>query len=322
MFDLTLWMWLGFLLAAYSVIANDSVQTLGTWIASNRGVPKLYMWGAASAVLVGTLFYGWYINGGDISYGRLNKIPFVEVQWYHALAPALLLVLTRWGIPVSTSFLVLSAFASSFVLEKMLLKSMAGYAVAAIAAYALWFAITYASRGLPVGPVDDKGQGKYHNQWVVAQWVTTGFLWYTWLSHDMANIAVFLPRQIPFDLLLVIGAVFVVGLAFMFREGGGKIQQIVIEKTSTRYVRSATLIDAAYFVILYVFKELNDIPMSTTWVFIGLLAGREFAIASLTEKKGFKKVFPMVGKDFFKMMIGLCASVAIVLLIHLVLNPA
>jgi len=25
-------MWVGFLLAAYSVIANDSVQTLGTWI--------------------------------------------------------------------------------------------------------------------------------------------------------------------------------------------------------------------------------------------------------------------------------------------------
>ena len=30
-----MYMWVGFLLAAYSVIANDSVQTLGTWIASN-----------------------------------------------------------------------------------------------------------------------------------------------------------------------------------------------------------------------------------------------------------------------------------------------
>ena len=27
---------IGFILAGYSVIANDSVQTLGTWIASNR----------------------------------------------------------------------------------------------------------------------------------------------------------------------------------------------------------------------------------------------------------------------------------------------
>jgi hypothetical protein len=320
MFDLTLWMWLGFLLAAYSVIANDSVQTLGTWMASNRSVSKLYMWGAASSVLVLTLFYGWYINSGDISYGRLNKIPFVEVQWYHALAPALLLLLTRFGIPVSTSFLVLSAFASTFVLEKMLLKSMAGYAVAAVAAYVLWIIITYVSNKMPVGQIDDKGYGENHNKWVVAQWVTTGFLWYTWLSHDIANIAVFLPREISLDLLLVICFVFVVALAFMFREGGGKIQNIVIEKDSTRYVRSATLIDAAYFVILYIFKEVNDIPMSTTWVFVGLLAGREFAIASLSGKTKFKKVFPLIGMDFLKMMIGLSASVAIVLLIHLVLS--
>jgi len=319
MFDLTLWMWLGFLLAAYSVIANDSVQTLGTWMASNRSVSKLYMWGAASSVLVLTLFYGWYINSGDISYGRLNKIPFVEVQWYHALAPALLLLLTRFGIPVSTSFLVLSAFASTFVLEKMLLKSMAGYAVAAVAAYVLWIIITYVSNKMPVGQINDKGYGENHNKWVVAQWVTTGFLWYTWLSHDIANIAVFLPREISLDLLLIICFVFVIALAFMFREGGGKIQNIVIEKNSTRYVRSATLIDAAYFVILYIFKEVNDIPMSTTWVFVGLLAGREFAIASLSGKTKFKKVFPLIGMDFLKMMIGLSASVAIVLLIHLVL---
>ena len=33
MSDITIWMWTGFLLAAYSVIANDSIQTLGTWIA-------------------------------------------------------------------------------------------------------------------------------------------------------------------------------------------------------------------------------------------------------------------------------------------------
>ena len=31
----TVYMGIGFLLAAYSVIANDSVQTLGTWLASN-----------------------------------------------------------------------------------------------------------------------------------------------------------------------------------------------------------------------------------------------------------------------------------------------
>ena len=64
--QLTLWMALGFLFAGYSVIANDSVQTLGTWIASNNQKFKwTTMWYAASAVLLWALWYGWNVNGGD-----------------------------------------------------------------------------------------------------------------------------------------------------------------------------------------------------------------------------------------------------------------
>jgi|TARA_B100001093_G_scaffold292489_1_gene279202 hypothetical protein len=313
---LTLWMGIGFLFAAYSVIANDSVQTLGTWIASNNDKFNWKtMWGAASVVLLYTLWYGWYMNGGDISYGRLNKIPFQEIQWYHAAAPGLLLILTRIGVPVSTSFLVLSAFASTFVLEKMLMKSMMGYAVAAVAAYVIWIGVTkLLDEAKPV-------KEEHKNRWRIAQWFTTGFLWFTWLSHDMANIAVFLPREIPWDLMVLVSLVFVFGLGYMFREGGGKIQNIVIEKHNTRYVRSATIIDGVYWLCLWFFKELNDIPMSTTWVFVGLLCGRELAMATMTGKEKFKTVFPLVTKDFFKMMIGLGASVGVVLMIHYVIVP-
>ena len=286
----TLWMAVGFLFAAYSVIANDSVQTLGTWIASNNErFNWKTMWLSASSVLLWALWYGWYTNGGDISYGRLNKIPWQEIQWYHAMAPGLLLILTRIGVPVSTSFLVLSAFASTFVLEKMLMKSMMGYAVAAVAAYIIWIGVTkILDEAKPV-------KEEHKKLWRVGQWVTTGFLWWTWLSHDMANIAVFLPRQIPVDLMIGISIIFIAGLWWMFREGGGKIQNIVLEKHNTRYVRSATIIDAVYWIILYFFKELNDIPMSTTWVFVGLLCGRELAMATMTGKEKFKVVFPLIG---------------------------
>tara|TARA_R100001443_G_C3349690_1_gene176537 strand:+ start:488 stop:1447 length:960 start_codon:yes stop_codon:yes gene_type:complete len=313
---LTLWMAIGFLFAAYSVIANDSVQTLGTWIASNNEKFNWkVLWGAASAVLLYTLWYGWYVNGGDISYGRLNKIPFQEIQWYHAAAPGLLLILTRIGVPVSTSFLVLSAFASTFVLEKMLVKSMMGYAVAAVAAYVIWIGVTKVLN--EAKPVNEQNK----RWWRIAQWFTTGFLWFTWLSHDMANIAVFLPREIPWDLMIMVSAVFVFGLGYIFYTGGGKIQQIVLEKHNTRYVRSATIIDCVYFVILFFFKELNDIPMSTTWVFVGLLCGRELAMATVTGKEKFKTVFPLITKDFIKMMIGLGASVGVVLSIHYIIVP-
>ena len=312
----TLWMAVGFIFAGYAVIANDSVQTLGTWIASNnQRFNWKVLWGFASAVLLYTLWFGWYTNGGDISYGRLNKIPFQEIQWYHAMAPGLLLILTRVGIPVSTSFLVLSAFASTFVLEKMLMKSMMGYAVAAMAAYLIWIVVC------KILDEFDNVKEEHKRYWRIGQWFTTGCLWFTWLGHDMANIAVFLPRVIPWDLMVAISLLFVMGLGFMFREGGGKIQQIILEKHNTRYVRSATIISGVYFIILWFFKELNDIPMSTTWVFVGLLCGRELAMATMVGHGKFKVVFPLITKDFFKMMIGLGVSVGVVLSIHYIIVP-
>jgi hypothetical protein len=72
---------------------------------------------AASFAMILTITYGWWAYDGDISYGRLNQIPFQEIKWYHAVAPAILLLLTRIGIPVSTTFLVLSAFASTVVIS-------------------------------------------------------------------------------------------------------------------------------------------------------------------------------------------------------------
>jgi hypothetical protein len=314
----TLYAFIGFMLAAYAVIGNDSVQTLGTFIASNIRIVKWYwLWIAASAVLAFTLIYGWHVNGGDISYGRLEKIPPVQIEWYHAAAPAVLVLLTRIGIPVSTTFLVLSVFASTFVLEKMLVKSIVGYGLAAIVAYVLWLVLAHF--------INEKfntikqGTRVY---WRTAQWLSTGFLWFSWLSHDMANIAVFLPREVPFDILIGAVIVLIAWLGVIFYSHGGKIQQIVLEKTGSRFIRSATIIDLIYAVILWYFKELNSIPMSTTWVFVGLLTGRELAIATAHRKDyKFGYVFPLVGKDFGKMMVGLMVSVAMVLTIHYLINP-
>ncbi len=314
----TIYAGIGFMLAAYAVIGNDSVQTLGTFIASNTRVFKWYwLWLAASAILVFTLFYGWTVNDGDISFGRLDKIPPVEIQWYHAAAPAVLVLLTRFGIPISTTFLVLSVFASTVVLEKMLVKSVVGYGLAAMVAYIVWIVLARF-----INEKFNLVKREHRLRWRILQWCSTGFLWFSWLSHDMANIAVFLPRDLPFELLLLSMVVLVAWLGYIFRARGGKIQKIILEKTGSRFVRSATIIDFVYALLLIYFKELNDIPMSTTWVFVGLLTGRELAIATAhREKYNFGYVFPLIGKDFLKMMIGLGVSVALVLSVHYLFNP-
>lgn len=309
---------IGFLLAAYSVIGNDSVQTLGTFIASNTRIFQWYwLWGATSLVLVITLSAGWYMNDGDISYGRLATIPYESVQWYHVLAPFILVILTRVGIPVSTTFLVLSAFASTVVLEQMLIKSVIGYGLSAMVAYGVWIVLSRF-----INERHNKVKAEHRAYWRVAQWCSTGTLWFAWLAHDMANIAVFLPRQLSLEMLLGVLFILVFWLAVIFKTSGGKIQQIVLTKTGSRFMRSATIIDLVYAMLLLYFMVYNNIPMSTTWVFVGLLTGRELAIATANrENYKFKYVFPIIGKDFLKMMIGLAVSVALVLSIHYLIDP-
>lgn len=314
----SIYAFLGFVLAAYSVMGNDAVQTLGTFMASNRKLFRWYwLWLAASTVLCGTLFYGWYVHD-DITYGRLANIPEQSIEWYHAMAPLVLVILTRFGIPISTTFLVLSVFASSFVMEKMLLKSAMGYGVAAIAAYVIWMVVARV-----INEKYDKVKKKRRKFWRTLQWLSTGFLWTTWLMHDMANIAVFLPRQLSLEMLLLVLFVLVSALGMIFRKNGGKINRIVLEKSGARFMRSATIIDLVFAIVLVIFKEINSIPMSTTWVFVGLLAGRELAIAT-TYKKKYKLgyVYPLLWRDFVKMMIGLVVSVTVVMLVHYLFKGA
>lgn len=311
--DLNLiYMIVGFTLAAYAVVSNDSIQTLGTFLSANQDVVWWKLWLAASSILIITLGGGWYLNGGDIAFGRLSAIPWPQYSFniWHIIAPVSLIVLTRFGIPVSTTFLVLSVFASSVVVEAMIMKSILGYAVAAATAFGLWFLISKI-----INEHEHMATDREKEIWRWAQWVGTGLLFSTWLMHDAANIAVYLPRVLDGWMVVGVLSTLVAFLGYIFYTSGGKIQDIVLSKTGTRYIRSAAIINFVFAAILYFFKELNGIPMSTTFVFIGLLCGRELAISYQHKTEQQKAiVFPMLIKDFLKIMGGLVISLLIAFL--------
>jgi hypothetical protein len=74
---------------------------------------------------------------------------------------------------------------------------MLGYAIAFIAAYLLWFAVIWVYEQI-VENVRKKSWYDWYKKWInrrYLQWISTGYLWSIWLMHDMANIAVYLPRQ-------------------------------------------------------------------------------------------------------------------------------
>ena len=312
-------MWFGFALAAYSAIANDSIQTIGTFIASNYNRPWWILWLFMGVIWVGTVTYSWVTFSGDVSYERLSvpgleKAPesFVFLQ---LAAPIVLLILTRMRMPVSTTFLLLNVFTykAGTILDVMF-KSFVGYLLAFVMAIVVWFILERFVKNYL------KGQAKPY--WMVLQWITSGVLWSVWIMQDAANIAVFLPRQLDtFEFSVYAGFVFL-GLGFLFYLKGDKIQEIVTEKSNVTDVRAATIVDLVYAVILFYFKMYNKVPMSTTWVFIGLLAGRELAIAIGKHGKAKRKnawlvrAFRLARKDIFKALIGLIVSLILAVIIN------
>ncbi len=305
----TVWMFLGFALACYAVIGNDSIQTIGTFLSSNKKKNWIFTWAYLGTILTVVLLYGWYVNGGDVSYGRLTKIPEQVVQWWHIIPILVLLFLTRFGIPVSTTFMALSLFTGSIVLEKIIMKSLVGYGVAFAATFVLWLVLFRFEKY-----VLSKAKGnKPHKLWFAAQWLSTGFLWTQWLMHDIANIYVFVPRSVPGWLMGVSIVWLLALLGFMIRENGGKIQQIILAKTNTVDIRSATIIDLCYGLILYYFKGLNNLPMSTTWVFLGTLAGRELILTLLIKHKEAKYTSKDIFGDLGKASVGMVISVGLAL---------
>ena len=268
-------MWTGFILAGYAVVGNDSIQTLGTFLSSNEERPWYVLWGFAGSILAATLLWGWYSYGGDVSYGRLESYAFVEdMTWPYLLPPLVLMLLTRTGIPVSTSFLILTFFKPKGLYD-MTMKSILGYALAFCVAIIVWQLIT---RWLDKRFINNPIQEREAQLWTGLQWASTGFLWGQWLIQDFANIYVYLPRALTATEIAVSLVVLLSMLAFIFYSKGGNIQKIVKAKTNTTDIRSATIIDFTYGIILLFFKEFSNVPMSTTWVFLGLLAGREIAI--------------------------------------------
>ena len=102
--------------------------------------------------------------------------------------------------------------------------------------------------------------------------------------------------------------------------GGERIQEVVDEKSDVVDVRAATVIALVYSVILYIFKIQSQIPMSTTWVFVGLLGGRELAMAvrgAVEGKNPRQRALKIMGRDLLYVTIGFVVA----LILASAINP-
>ncbi len=312
------YMILGFLLSMYACVSNDIIQTLGTFLSANKKTPFYYLWAFSVIVLVITIVTGWVVNDGDMSFGLLTRIPVTEhYTFIYLLPPIILILLTRWGIPVATTFLVLSVFSVSdaSVIWMMLTKSVLGYVIAFVAAIIIYNIIARPLERYFYYTQKRSGDTKISKWWMAAKWCSTAFIWSQWLAQDSAKLFVYLPRKASVSELIFVLLCFTIFLGVLTYQRGGDIQNIVKMKTNVQDPRSATIIDIIYAFLLLYFINLNNVPMSTTWVFIGLLAGREIALYQRLRFESPKKMYKHILKDLSKVTIGLFVSIIVVVLL-------
>lgn len=308
-------MWLGFFFAAYATVANDSIQSLGTFIESNKTRRWWVLWLYIGGIFLVTVIFSWVYFDGDVTFQRLlkpdgtTKYPHPDnFSFFQIIAPLVLLILTRLRMPVSTTFLILSVFsADTSGITSVIFKSLSGYAMAFILSFAVW----YFSYNLIKTFFKSR---KFHKSWNVVQWVVSGSLWAVWVMQDGANIAVYLPRQQSLTQFIIFATTIFAGLGLLFYLRGDKIQKVVSEKSRISDIRAATLVDLTYVILLIYKLFISTVPMSTTWLFLGIIGGREIAISLARTKKGKKhrkKAGKMIFKDFSYAAIGLIISVAL-----------
>ena len=306
----SVWAMLGFAFAAYAVVGNDALQTLGTFISSNQKLPWWALFLFASTVLVVVFIIGWIQFDGDPSWGRLSnekKYPVFVVEWFHVIPAVALLVITRFGIPVSTSFMILSIFASLSGMTSMIEKSAYAY-VMSFGLGLVMYVMLAPTLERHFMKTPERAQKPV---WILFQWVTTAYLWAVWLIQDFANIYIFLPRNLTVTQAAATVGVIMLLLMITFINKGGPVQKILNSKTSVTDIRSATLIDFFYASILAYFAYVSNTPMSTTWAFLGFIGGRELALATIDKVRSPGATLKIIGMDAGKALFGLAISVGL-----------
>ena len=78
--------------------------------------------------------------------------------------------------------------------------------------------------------------------------------------------------------MVICTSVLCIGLCVLILTGGGPIQSVLRSKTHTSDLRSTTVIDFFFGLCLLYKAFLSTFPLSTTWVFLRLIGGREIAL--------------------------------------------
>ncbi|HSQ97787.1 MAG TPA: hypothetical protein VLL98_03655 [Rickettsiales bacterium] len=308
--------WVGLSLAMFSTMTNDSIQTLGTFLSSNSKEKWWKMWIYVGILFLITILVGWFLYNHRLDFKRLYGIQYdPSANIMHFIAPILLIILTCNKIPVSTTFLILSVFTTQDIMTFMLVKTILGYFIAFAFSFIIWYFLLKFFKKI----FEDFSDSKI-KKWRIFQWISTGMLWIIWLIQNTSNIVVYIPRRINIYSLILIIMLGIVMIGFTIYNKGGPIQEIVDEKTDMSNIHYTAMINFSFAIMIALMTCIGTIPIATTWMFIGILGGRELAIAKYetNQELSLKDRYKIAEKKIFRDLVLAGLGIAISLSFYMI----
>lgn len=301
--------WLIVALVTYNVIFNNAIQTIGLFIASNKNRKPFFSVLFFGTIALLCMLISWYVSKGEVHYHLLDNISYRdEIGLQFLLLPILLAYLTKKQMPVSATFLIIPLFATKDTIATMINKTTVSYFLSLLVSFIIYNFLYRKYRSF----LASKDESKI---WIFAEYISTGVLWFGWLCISLCNFVVFVPRQFTIKDIILLTIIIVITIYCIIISKGGKIQKIIDQKSDVKNIKTTVIFNSLFSFMLLSIQIVNNIPMASTWMFLGILAGREIAI-TMNERNivalRYKSCMMKVWKDLRLAIIGIVLSLLFV----------
>lgn len=305
--------WLIVAFTTYNIMFNNSIQTIGLFIASNgdkKTIPNLIFF---SSIFVLSILVSWFLTSKEVHYHLLDSINYEEdyINVLFIFLPILLYFFTKKRIPVSATFLVIPLFANKNTIESMINKTSVSYFLSLITSLVVYNLLYKKYKNVISNEKENTSK-----TWLMAEYVSTGVLWFSWLTVSLCNFVVFLPREFLIYDLLLLSIIGIITIYCILVSNGGEIQKIITQKSDVKNIKTAVIFNTLFSFMLLFIQHINNVPITSTWMFLGVLAGREIAISlntfHLNGALKYKNCLLKIWRDLSSAILGIILSLIFV----------
>ncbi|MDR1499101.1 MAG: hypothetical protein LBS34_02330 [Rickettsiales bacterium] len=312
--------WLVSILVTHSIMSNNYRQTLGLFRIPGGNTSLAVIWMFFGVIFVTTMLISWIIFDGEIHYGLLNNIEYVNISssFYFILVPILLKVLTKFNIPISATLLIIPLFSTSSTVRLIIKKTLVSYSLPFVVSFLTWSIICKCFKHLvKINGIDEQ----INKVWYAGMYVSTGVLWSVWNIINMCNFVIFVSRKFDLYNLFLFGAAGVLLLYTVLKDNEGKIQIKSENVSVANNVKSAVIFNILFTAALSYLQFFSKVPLITILVFLGLLDGKELSTIcfrrTLFLKSSLKISLIKIAKGLSSVTMGIIISLAFVEIIGL-----